>query len=149
LFGVIFISELKLIIDNNILEKYNEYYFAKYPKRRKIPISKSIPPSLNHWMVLPRPQMNGEKQKWKEFGEFLVSYYGYQNKQIDKCNITITYYFDSKRRHDADNYTPKNLFDSFTSSGMLIDDDFNHVQSLTIKGDYCKGNPSTVIQINY
>lgn len=100
-------------------------------------------------MVLPRPQMNGEKQKWKEFGEFLVAYYGFQNKQIDKCSIIITYYFDSKRRHDADNYTPKNLFDSFTSSGLLVDDDLSHVQSLTIKGDYCKENPRTEIQIIY
>jgi len=137
------------VIDNDVLDKYHEHYFRLYPKRKVKPIPKPIPPSLNHWMILPRPQMNGEKQKWKNFGEWLVKYYGYENMKIDKCNIIITYYFDSKRRHDADNYTPKNLFDSFTSSGMLIDDDFNHVQSLTIKGDYCKGNPSTVIVIEY
>lgn len=142
-------SQIILTIDNSVLEKYNSYYFKKYPKRKKKPIEKPIPPSLNHWMVLPRPQMNGEKQKWKEFGEWLVRYHGFENMKINLCNIIITYYFDSKRRHDADNYTPKNLFDSFTSSGLLVDDDFNHVQSLTIKGDYCKEDPKTIIEIYY
>ena len=61
----------------------------------------------------------------------------------------IEYFFDSKRRHDADNFTPKNLFDSFTSSGLLIDDDVNHVESLTIKGNYSKENPRTEIRIVY
>ncbi len=98
---------------------------------------------------MPRPQMNHEKQVWKEFGEWLVKYYGYENMKIEKCNITIVYYFGSKRRHDADNYTPKNLFDSFTSSGLLVDDDLDHVQSLTIKGNYCKERPRTEIYIEY
>jgi len=143
------ISEIKLVIDNNVLDKYKEYYFKKYPRRKKTPIKEPIPPSLNQWMIMPRHQMNNQKQQWKEFGEWLVSYYGYKNKQIDKCNIIITYYFGTKHKHDADNYTPKNLFDSFTSSGMLVDDNFNHVQSLTIKGDYCKSNPRTEILIIY
>jgi len=138
-------GEIKIVINNEVLEEYKKYYFGKYPKRKKNPIEKPIPPSLNAWMVMRRFQMNHQKQVWKEFGEWLVGYYGYANKNIDKCKITIEYFFDSKRRHDADNYTPKNLFDSFTSSGLLIDDDFNHVESLTIKGNYSKENPRTEI----
>jgi len=141
--------EIKIIIDNNILEKYREYYFEKYPRRKNNPIKKPIPPSLNSWMIMRRFQMNHQKQVWKEFGEWLVNYYGYTNKKIDKCKIIIEYFFDSKRRHDADNYTPKNLFDSFTVSGLLIDDDFNHVESLTIKGNYSKENPRTEIIFEY
>ncbi len=142
-------NEIKIIIDNNILEKYNEYYFDKYPRRKNIPIKKPIPPSLNAWMVMRRFQMNNQKQVWKEFGEWLVNYNGYENMMIEKCNIEIEYYFDSKRKHDADNYTPKNLFDSFTVSGLLVDDDFSHVESLTIKGNYSKENPRTEIRIMY
>jgi len=142
-------NEILISIDNNVIEKYLKEYFKKYPKRKKRPIEKSIPPSLNAWMVMPRFQMNNQKQNWKEFGEWLVRYYGYENKKIEKCKIIIEYFFNSKRRHDADNYTPKNLFDSFTSSGLLIDDDFNHVESLTIKGNYSKENPRTEIRIVY
>jgi len=139
--------EYILVIDKSIIEKYNEYYFNKYPKRKKIPITKPIPPSLNTWMVMRRFQMNHLKQVWKEFGVWLVNFYGYKDLNIEKCKIEIEYFFDSKRRHDADNYTPKNLFDSFTSSGFLVDDDFNHVESLTIKGNYSKENPRTEIRV--
>lgn len=100
-------------------------------------------------MVMPRFQMNFEKQKWKEFGKWLVSYYGLENKQIEKCEITIFYYFPTKHKHDADNYTPKFLFDGFVFGGLLVGDDFDHVQSLTIKGGYCKGNPKVEFHISY
>lgn len=137
--------ETVITIDNHVLEEYNKYYFVKYPRRKNVPIKKPIPPSLNAWMVMKRFQMNHQKQTWKEFGVWLVEYYELQNKKIDKCNIVIEYFFDSKRRHDSDNYTPKNLFDAFTVSGLLVDDDFNHVESLTIKGNYSKDNPRTEI----
>ncbi len=139
--------EYIIAIDKEIIEKYNEYYFSKYPKRKKVPITKPIPPSLNTWMVMRRFQMNHLKQVWKEFGVWLVNFYGYKDLNIEKCKIEIEYFFDSKRRHDADNYTPKNLFDSFTSSGFLVDDDFNHVESLTIRGNYSKENPRTEIRV--
>jgi len=140
---------IKIVIDNEILKKYSEYYFEKYSRRKKLPIDKPIPPSLNQWMIMRRFQMNHQKQIWKEFGEWLVDYNGLRNTKIEKCKIEIEYFFDSKRRHDSDNYTPKNLFDSFTVSGLLIDDDFNHVESLTIKGNYSKENPRTEISFIY
>jgi Holliday junction resolvase RusA-like endonuclease len=141
--------KIKIVIDRKVLEEYEKYYFTKYPKRRVSPIKKPIPPSLNAWMVMKRFQMNHQKQTWKEFGEWLVGFYNCTNEKIDRCKITIEYFFDSKRRHDADNYTPKNLFDAFTVSGLLVDDDFNHVESLTIKGNYSKENPRTEITFQY
>lgn len=98
---------------------------------------------------MPRHQMNGQKQAWKEFGVWVVEYYGLCNKKIDKCNIVIEYFFEGNRRRDADNYTPKNLFDSFTASGLLVDDDFSHVESLTIKGNYSNSSPRMEINIYY
>jgi len=46
-------EEIKIIINKEILEKYYEYYFNKYPKRKKVNITSPIPPSLNEWMVMP------------------------------------------------------------------------------------------------
>lgn len=142
-------NKIKIVIDNEVLAAYNKYYFERFPRRRKVPIAKPIPPSMNQWLIMPRHQMNALKQIWKEFGVWLVEYNKLDNKQIDKCDITIEYFFDSKRVHDSDNYTPKYLFDSFTQSGLLINDDFSHVQSLTIRGNYCKENPRTEITINF
>ena len=142
-------TEIKITIDKEVLNSYYDYYFGKYPRRKKKPIEKTIPPSLNTWMIMPRNQMNNMKQRWKEFGSWLVEYYNLKDRKIEKCKIFIEYFFDSKRRHDSDNYTPKNLFDSFTVSGLIVDDDFDHVESLTIKGNYSKENPRTEITFIY
>jgi Holliday junction resolvase RusA-like endonuclease len=142
-------KKLKLTINKIILAEYSEYYFKKYPGRKKLPIKSPIAPSLNQWMIMRRFQMNHQKQTWKEFGIWLVNRYGFQNKKLNKCKIIIEYFFDSKRRHDSDNYCPKNLFDSFTEAGLLVDDDFEHVESLTIKGNYDKENPRTEITFVY
>lgn len=139
--------KLNITINEDIIKKYNQYYFKKYPKRRVPPIKNPIPPSLNQWMIMKRPQMNNEKQKWKEFIVWLINYYQLQNKQIKKAIITFTYFFKTRRRHDADNYTPKNVLDGFTESGLLIDDDFSHIEMLCIKGGYDKKNPRTEIEI--
>jgi Holliday junction resolvase RusA-like endonuclease len=138
-------NKIKLIIDHDVLEKYYKYYFKKYPRRRNKPIENPIPPSLNSWMIMPRFKMNSQKQAWKEFGDWLVRYNGLGDKKIAKCRVVIEYFFPDRRKRDADNYTPKNLFDSFTVSGLLIDDDFNHIESLTIKGNYSKEHPRTEI----
>jgi Holliday junction resolvase RusA-like endonuclease len=142
-------SEIKITIDKKVLNEYYDYYFAFYPRRKKIPIAKPIPPSLNTWMIMNRNQMNACKQSWKEFGTWLVKRNNLGGMRINKCRIIIQYFFDSKRRHDADNYTPKNLFDSFTNGGLLVDDDFDHVESLTIVGGYSKENPRTEITFIY
>ena len=145
---MIYISkDIKLTINQNELEDYYKYYFSKYPRRSVKPIKKPIPPSLNQWMIMKRPQMNGEKQKWKEFIVWLAHKYNLQDKQIDNAEIIFTYYFPTKHRHDADNYTPKFAMDGLTESGLLVDDDFEHIRTLTICGEYDKENPRTEILI--
>lgn len=138
---------IKITIDNNELQEYLKLYFKKYPKRKVPPIKSPIPPSLNKWMIMKRPQMNNEKQNWKNFIIWLINKYNLQDKHIEKAIITFTYFFKTKARHDADNYVPKNILDGFTESGLLIDDDFNHIEMLCIKGGYDKENPRTEIEI--
>ena len=142
-------GRIKIVIDKEIIDKYYDWYFVEYPRRKKRAIENPIPPSLNDWMIMPRFKMNAQKQAWKEFGSWIVKHHGLENKRIEKCNIVIEYFFGDKRRRDSDNFTPKNLFDSFTVSGLLIDDDFNHVESLTIKGNYSKDHPRTEINFIY
>lgn len=146
--GVIFISEIKLIIDNNTLEKYKQFYFQKYPRRRKFPIEKPTHPSMNKWMIMKRPQMNDLKQKIKEFIVWFVEDEGLTDKQIKKCSITFINYFKTRIRNDNDNYSPKFFMDGLVESGLIIDDDYLHVESLTIKSGWDKEWPRTEIYIN-
>lgn len=91
--------------------------------------------------------MNALKQKWKQFGVWFIKELGYSNMKLDNFDIIITVFFETKRRHDADNQVPKFLLDAFTESGFIIDDDESHLHSLTLKTGYDKLNPRTEIEI--
>lgn len=142
-----YIENILLIIDNKILQEYNTYYFNKYPKRRVPSIKRPIPPSLNQWMIMKRPQMNNEKQKWGAFIIWLVNHYNYANIKIDKCIITYKFYMPTKRRFDLDNLTPKFLNDGLVEAGMLIDDGISHIKTIVLEGGYDKENPRVEILI--
>lgn len=136
-----------LILDNSVLEKYNTYYFKLHPKAKKIPIEKPQHPSINQWCILPRIQMNALKQKWKDFGCWWIRDLGLQDLMLDDFEMVFTTYFNTKRRHDVDNLSPKFLLDAFTESGFIVDDDEKHLHSLTLKTGYDKENPRTEIFI--
>lgn len=138
---------IKLILDNKVLERYNTYYFLEHPRAKKKPIEKPYHPSINTWCILPRIQMNALKQKWKDFVCFWMKLEKLENKKLDSFDITITVFFDTKRRHDVDNQVPKFILDGFTEAGFIVDDDEKHLHSLTLKTGYDKENPRTEIEV--
>ena len=140
-------KEFKLILNQEVLDRYNAYYFDKYPRRHKIPIERPLHPSINTWMIMQRPEMNNVKQIWKEFCEWWINDLGYQDYKLDKYEMTFTIYMPTKRRSDPDNMSPKFIMDGFTESGFIIDDDGNHLKALTLKTDYDKDNPRTEIYV--
>ena len=139
---------MKLILDNNVLDRYNEYYFSQHPRASKPPIEHPYHPSINIWFIMKRPQMNALKQKWKEFIIWWINDMGYQNKLLEKFEMTFTVYFSTKRRHDLDNQVPKFILDGFVESQFIVDDNEHHLISLTYKSGYDKDNPRTEIEIN-
>lgn len=142
-------KHIKLVLDQAILDKYTKYYFVKHPRAKKVPIEKPRHPSINQWCILPRPQMNALKQKWKDFGCFWIKYLGYENMKLDDLDVISTTYFESNRRHDVDNTVFKFLADSWTEAGFIVDDDEKHLHSLTLRTGYDKNNPRTEFDIYY
>lgn len=138
---------IKLILDNNVLEKYNEYYFRMHPRAKKKPIQKPRHESINVWCILPRIQMNALKQKWKDFIVWWMRLEKLENKGLDNFDMIVITYFESKRRVDCDNTTPKFLLDGLSESGFIVDDDSKHLHSLTLKTGYDKENPRTEIEV--
>ena len=137
-----------IVFDNKLLEEYTVEYFIKYPRRHKPPLKSPLHPSINTWFIMKRPQMNQLKQSWGEFTKWVVEKHGFENLHIDKANITFTYFFKTKARHDADNLTPKFVMDGFTECGLIVDDDFSHIDSLIIKsGGHDKENARMVVEI--
>jgi hypothetical protein len=143
------ISQIILTIDNSILEKYNKFYFKKYPKRKKEPIESPTHPSINKWMIMKRIMMNELKQKWKDFIVWFVEENNLTNKRIEKCSMTFVSYFKTKIRKDVDNTVPKFILDGMAESGLIIDDDYLHLESLTLKCGYDKERPRTEIYIDF
>lgn len=138
---------IKLIIDDEVLKKYGEYYFSLHPRAKKNPIKKPYHESINEWMIMRRMEMNALKQKWKDFITWLVEDQGYTNLCIEKCEITQTVYFSNKRRHDIDNTVPKFILDGLIESRMIVDDDWMHIASLTMECRYDKDHPRTELKI--
>lgn len=140
-------GEIKLVLDQDVVDKYSEFYFKEHPKARKKPIEKPWHPSINQWCILPRIQMNSLKQKWKDFTIWWIKELGYENMEFDNFTMDVTVFKDSKRRADPDNYVGKFQNDGFVESGFLKDDDGEHMKSLTIKTRYDKDHPRTEIVI--
>lgn len=138
---------IKLVLDESVLDKYNEYYFKIHPKRKKKPIARPIHESINKWMIMNRLAMNGLKQNWKDFIVWWVNDCGLKNQMIETCTIKFTSFMPTKRRSDPDNIVPKFILDGMTESKLIVDDDGTHLKELILSTDYDKDNPRTEIEI--
>lgn len=136
---------ISLIIDNDVLDRYCNYYFSIHPKAKKRPITQPYHESINAWMIMKRPAMNSLKQKWKDFIKWFIEEQGYSNLHIEKCEISQTIYYSTNRRHDLDNTVPKFILDGLVESGMIVDDDSKHVTKLTLRCETDNTHPRTEI----
>ena len=144
-------NQKNIVIDNNILSKYNEYYFSKYPKRRKPPIAKPIPLSLNAFIAMIRMAQSDLKKKYKEFAIWLAEYYQINNLNLEKSHISYTFYFKDKRRRDVDNLcmTPKLINDGFVEAGVMVDDSGDRLRLTFEPFNYDKNNPRVEMLLEY
>jgi len=145
--GAIGIEQIRLIIDNGVLEEYEKHYFTLHPKAKKKPIENPWHPSINKWMIMKRPMMNALKQRVKAFMVWFIEYSGYANKEIKECEMVFTTYYKTRSRHDLDNSVPKFYLDGMVACGFISDDDSEHIKSLTLKCGYDKDNPRTEIEV--
>lgn len=138
---------ITLVIDNDTIDKYAEYYFQQHPRARKKPIPYPYHESINKWMIMKRPAMNALKQKWKDFIVWFVNDKGYANLRIEKCELHQTIYFPNNRRHDNDNTVPKFIQDGLVEAGMVVDDDCLHIQALSLRCFLNDDNPRTELML--
>ena len=146
-----YMETIKIVIDNEKLNKYREHYFKKYPKRKKFPIERVFPPSLNRFITMKRMMQNNVKQNWKEFSVWLANEYEIANLGIDKATITYSFYFNDHRRRDQDNtiLTVKFVNDGLVIAGVLTDDDGEKIQIIFDRFHYDKVNPRIEMVIEY
>jgi Holliday junction resolvase RusA-like endonuclease len=142
---------IKIIINKDVVNKYNEYYFSLYPKRHVKPIINPFPPSLNRFTASLRMAQNAMKQNYKAFSFWLASYYCIANLNLEKVKISYTFFFPDHRRRDFDNLvlTPKFFNDGFVEAGVMKDDNGENLRIEFNNFQYDKKNPRVELDIEY
>ncbi len=140
-------KNVKLVIDEAVLQEYDVYYFNIHKRARKRPIAHPYHESINKWMIMRRPEMNALKQKWKDFILWLIQNEGLENSGVEECEVSFKTYYPTNRRHDVDNSVPKFILDGLVESGFLIDDDSKHLKKLSLSCFIDKENPRTEILV--
>ena len=144
-------NEIRMEITQDLVDEYTKEYFRKHPNRKKKPIDKPVPPNLNRFMVMKRPQANDVKQKWKDFAIWIINKYGYVDKLIESCKVKMIVHRPTKRLCDIDNFSTscKFLFDGFSQAGLWVDDNYSIVHEISTSVIYNKGIEQLDIIINY
>lgn len=136
-----------LLIDEPVLDRYFEYYLTIHPKAKVRPIKQPYHESINSWMIMKRPAMNGLKQKWKDFIKWFLCDQGYDTLRIEKCEIEQTVWYKTHLRHDIDNTVPKFVLDGLVEGGMVVDDSSDHICKLTLMCGVDTEHPRTELRI--
>lgn len=137
--------EIRMTLDQEVLDRYNQYYFARYPKRKKIPIPRPLHESINVWGPMNTLARNNIKKHWDEFIAWWMDELKLKDKRLETFEAEFIYYMPTKRRADCDNLTPKFILDGLVHAGVIVDDDYLHLTKLTIRAGYDKCRPRTEI----
>ena len=84
---------------------------------------------------------NNHKQNRGEYVKFVIRELGIEKLGINETDLKIQFVFPTKVRHDLDNSLAgiKEFLDSFTDLGVITDDDYLHIKSITSCARYEKG----------
>lgn len=139
-------KELHILFNQEIVDKYKDYYFKKYPKRTKLDISPTCL-SLNKFTAMIRIMQAAEKIKYAEFCQWVLEYYNVPKLNLTKCKLTLKYQWKDKRRRDYDNFACISLkynMDQMVKYGLLIDDNFDVVTGIDLRMEYIKSESSSM-----
>jgi len=106
-----------------------------------------IPPNLNITRNLHHYKSNSEKRMWSDVVALLVKQQAI--KPVTKVKQTFEFYFQDKRRHDPDNYAAcaKWINDGLVNAGILPDDNFTYIESLTIEQGGFSKQPYVLVHL--
>ena len=138
-------KEVKILFNQEIVDLYKEYYFKKFPKRKKFDFS-PVCISLNKFTSIVRLVQASEKVKYGEFCDWVLNYYNVPKLQLNDCKLTVRFIWHNQVRRDYDNYCIclKFYLDSMTKYGLLEDDSFKQIKGVDLRMEYIKGKSPSV-----
>ena len=115
------------------------------PRKATVIVVPGIPPSLNDWMNWHHFARSQGKRQWKE-KVMLVCLQDRAKPIAPPVKVTLTYFFDSHRRRDYDNYSGKFILDGLVPR-VLPDDSSEVIRSLLIRFDHDPKEPRVEVMI--
>lgn len=134
------IIEIEFNEDN--LNRFLKEYYKIHRKGKKPIIESPIARSMNKIITITnRIVQNTHKQNRGEYVKFVLRELGLEKLGINEADLKIEFVFPTKVRHDIDNVMGgvKEYLDSFTDLGVITDDDYLHIKSITSCARYEKG----------
>ena len=134
------IIEVEFNEDN--LSRFLKEYYKTHRKGKKTIIESPIARSMNKIItIINRTVQNTHKQNRGEYVKFVLRELGLEKLGINETDLKVEFVFPTKVRHDLDNVTAglKEYLDSFTDLGVITDDDYLHIKSITSCARYEKG----------
>lgn len=124
-------------------EAWVKDFKRRNPKRRKMYVEGVMCRSLNKMLVIQnRVVQNTYKQAYKDYGKFIVEQiHSLKDLGIISTDLEINFIFPTRVRHDLDNYMGgvKEIMDSFTDSGLIVEDNYFIIHSIKATAEYEKG----------
>lgn len=141
-------KEIVVEFNEDNLNRFLEIYYTTHRKGKKPIIDSPLPRSMNQILVITnRIVQNSHKQHRGEYVEFIIKELGLEKLGISKSDLEIEFVYPTVARRDLDNYLGgiKEYMDSFTDLGVICDDSYDIIQTITAKGKYEKGCKKTIM----
>lgn len=135
-------QSVELVFNKKSMDEYNREYLETHPRAKKNPIDSVFITTLNKMLITPnRMVANGNKQRYEAYIKWMIEKNELQGLKIMKCDVEVELTFGNKRLHDLDNSQAvlKYIFDASVDAGLLVKDDYFHVESVFTHAKYEKG----------
>lgn len=133
-------DEIVIEFNQEGYEAWVKDFKRRNPKKRKMYVELPMVRSLNKTLVITnRVVQNTYKQAYKDYAEFIIKYHGLEMLGITETDLEVELYFPTRIRHDLSNFNIKEVEDGFVTSGLIVDDSYNHIRSIKTTAKYEKG----------
>lgn len=135
-------DEIVIEFNQDNLDRFLVEYYKTHRKGKKVIIESPIAMSLNKLLVITnRIIQNNHKHNRGEYTKFIIRELGLEKLGINECDLKVEFVFKDRTRRDLDNFSAgiKHNMDAIVDLGVITDDDYLHIKSITSCARYEKG----------